>query len=108
MALRDNSFISLSLGILISEMGLTMPTEMVMRKSICHEMTQRSPRRKAGGALFNAPGSSQVALMVKYLPAMWETWVRFLGPEDPLEEGMAIYSSSLAQRIPWTEEPGGL
>ena len=35
-------------------------------------------------------------------------WVRFLGREDPLEEGMATHSSILAWRIPWTEEPGGL
>ena len=35
-------------------------------------------------------------------------WVRSLGGEDPLEEGMAIHSSILAWRIPWTEEPGGL
>ena len=39
---------------------------------------------------------------------MQETWVRSLGQEDPLEEGMTTYSSILAQRIPWTEEPGGL
>ena len=71
-------------------------------------MTQRSPRTKAGGALFNAPRSSRVAQMVKYLPAMREMWVQFLGHEDPLEEDMATYSSILAQRIPWTEEPGGL
>ena len=38
---------------------------------------------------------------------MQETWVRSLGREDPLEEGMATYSSALAWRIPWTEEPGG-
>ena len=37
-----------------------------------------------------------------------ETWVRSLGQEDPLEEGMATHSSILAWRIPWTEEPGGL
>ena len=37
-----------------------------------------------------------------------ETWVQSLGPEDPIEEGMATYSSILAWRIPWTEEPGGL
>ena len=37
-----------------------------------------------------------------------ETWVRFLGWEDPMEEGMAIHSSILAWRISWTEEPGGL
>ena len=42
------------------------------------------------------------------LPAMQETWVRSLGWEDPLEEGMATQSSILAWRIPWTEEPGGL
>jgi len=46
--------------------------------------------------------------MVKNLPAMLETWVGSLGWEDPLEEGMAIHSSILAWRIPWTEEPGGL
>ena len=37
-----------------------------------------------------------------------ETWVRFLGQEDPLEEGMAAHSSIPAWRIPWTEEPGGI
>ena len=39
---------------------------------------------------------------------MQETWVQFLGQEDPLEKGMAPYSSILAWRILWTEEPGGL
>ena len=39
---------------------------------------------------------------------MWETWVRYLGQEDPLEKEMATHSSILAWRIPWTEEPGGL
>ena len=46
--------------------------------------------------------------MVKKLPAMQETWVRSLGWEDPLEEGMATHSSILAWRIPWTKEPGRL
>ena len=46
--------------------------------------------------------------MVKRLPAMWETWVRFLGREDPLEKEMAIHSSTLAWKIPWTEEPDRL
>ena len=46
--------------------------------------------------------------MVKNLPAMQETQVQFLGWEDTLEKEMAIYSSILAWRIPWTEEPGGL
>ena len=39
---------------------------------------------------------------------MWETWVRSLGQEDPLEEGMATHSGILAWRIPWMEEPGRL
>ena len=42
------------------------------------------------------------------LPAMRETQVRSLGQEDPLEKEMAIHSSTLAWRIPWTEEAGGL
>ena len=46
--------------------------------------------------------------MVKNPPAVWEIWVRSLGWEDPLEEEMATHSGSLAWRIPWTEEPGGL
>ena len=46
--------------------------------------------------------------MVKNIPAIQETWVQFLGQEDPLEKGMATHSSILAWRIPWTEEPGGL
>ena len=45
--------------------------------------------------------------MVKRLPAVQETQVRFLGQEDPLEKEMAIHSSTLAWKIPWTEEPDG-
>ena len=45
---------------------------------------------------------------LKRLPAMWETWVQFLGREDPLEKEMATHSSILAWRIPWSEELGGL
>ena len=48
------------------------------------------------------------AKMVQNLPAMQETWVRFLGQEDPLEKEMANHSSILVGEIPWTEEPGGL
>ena len=46
--------------------------------------------------------------MVKNPPTVQETWVRSLGWEDPLEEGMAAHSNILAWRIPGTEEPGGL
>ena len=52
--------------------------------------------------------ASLVAQMVKNLPAMRETWFQSLGWEDPLEEGMAIHSSILAWRPPWTEKPDGL
>ena len=45
---------------------------------------------------------------VKNLSAMQEIQVHSLGGEDPLDEGMTTHSSSLAWRIPWTEEPGGL
>ena len=44
--------------------------------------------------------------MVKRLPAMRETWVQSLGPEDLLEKEMATHSNILAWKIPWMEEPG--
>ena len=43
-----------------------------------------------------------MAQLVKNPPVMWESWVRSLGWEDPMEERMATYSSILAWRIPWT------
>ena len=46
--------------------------------------------------------ASPVAQLVNNLHAMWETWVRSLGWEDPLEKGKATHSSILALRIPWT------
>ena len=49
-----------------------------------------------------------VAQSITNLPAMQDTWVRFLGQEDPLEKEMANHSSILAWRIPWTEKPGRL
>ena len=45
---------------------------------------------------------SLMAQLAKNLPVMWETWVQFLGWEDPLEKGKATHSSILAWRIPWT------
>ena len=61
--------------------------------------------RESTGLTYPTP---LVAQMVKNLPAMWKSWVGSLGQEDPLVKGMAIHSSILARRIPWTEEPGGL
>ena len=52
--------------------------------------------------------ASLIAQLVKTLPAVQETRVRFLGWEDSLEKKMATHSSNLAWRIPWTEEPGRL
>ena len=52
--------------------------------------------------------ASLVAQMVKRLPAMQETRVQFLGREDLLEKEIATYSSILAWKIPWMEEPGRL
>ena len=49
-----------------------------------------------------------MAKTVKNLPAMQNTWVRFLGQKDPLEKVMATHFSILAWRIPWTKECGGL
>jgi len=52
--------------------------------------------------------ASHVALSVKHLPAMRETWLPFLGQEAPQEKEMTTHSSILAWRIPWTEESGRL
>ena len=60
-----------------------------------------SPREGTGYPL-QYSWASLVALLVKNLPAMWETWVRSLGLEDPPEKRKATHSSILAWRIPWT------
>ena len=49
-----------------------------------------------------------MAQTIKLLPAVQETWVRSLDQEDPLGKEMATLSSTLAWKIPWTEEPGRL
>ena len=49
-----------------------------------------------------------MAQTMKHLPTLWETQVRALGWEDPLEKEMATHSSTLAWKIPWTEKPGRL
>ena len=52
--------------------------------------------------------TSLVVQTVKHLPTMWETRVRSLGQEDPLEKEMVIHSITIAWKIPWTEKPGRL
>ena len=73
----------------------SLPPEETMR-SWQDATWKRSPPEYADGSDSKGP------------PAMWETWVRSLCWEDPLEESMAAHSSILTWRIPWTEEPGGL
>ena len=51
---------------------------------------------------------SLIAQLVRNMPSMQETWVQFLGWEDPLEKEMSTHSSILAWKIPWTQKPGGL
>ena len=60
------------------------------------------------GLNFHALPPSQVVLVVKNQPANAETKVQSLSGEDPLEKGMATYSSTLDWKIPWMEEPGRL
>ena len=67
----------------------------------------RSPGERLGYPL-QYSWASLVAQLVKNPPAMQEAWVRSLGWEDPLEKEMAIHSSTIAWKIPWTEEPGRL
>ena len=58
--------------------------------------------------IFSFTLNSNGSVVKNHLPAMQETWARFLGQEDPLEEGMATHSSILARKMLWTEERGGL
>ena len=74
-----------------------------MLASLYWEGPSELPRRRSSSSDY-----SLVAPMVKRLPTMWETQVRSLGWEDPLEKEMATHSSILFWKIPWTEEPGGL
>ena len=58
--------------------------------------------------ILNSPTLCQLYVSVKHLTIIQETQVQFLGREDLLEKEMAIHSSILAWKIPWTEEPGRL
>ena len=94
--------------------ALGFPDSSVGKESTCNAGdpgsipgSGRSPGEGTGSPL-QYSWASLVAQLVKNLPAMWETWVQSLSWEDPLEKEMAIHSSILAWKIPWTEEPGGL
>ena len=82
---------------------------LVRRLTIINQKEARFCTRKLTVLKFNMERkASLVAQTVKRVPAMRESWLRFLGREDPLEKEMAIHSSTLAWRIPGTAEPGGL
>ena len=88
--------------------NLGFPYSSVGKESTCNAgdpglipESHRSPKEGLGYPL-QYSWASPVAQLVKNLPTMWETWVRSLGCEDPLEKGKATHSSILAWRIPWT------
>ena len=86
---------------ILKEMGIPEHFTCLLRNLYAgQEATVRTGHGKRTGAL--------VAQRLKHLPAIWETWVRSLGREDPLEKEMATHSSVLAWRIPGMGEPGGL
>ena len=91
---------------------LGFPNSSVGKESTCNA---RDPSLIPGSGISTGEGigyplqyssASLVAQLVKNLPAIQETRVQSLGWEDPLEKGKATHSSTLAWRIPWTEEPG--
>ena len=100
--------------ILILCVNLRVPWGLSGKESVCNEGdpgstsgSGRSPGEGNGHPL-QYSWASLGAQTVKNPPAVWETRIRSLGGEDPLEKGMATHSSILAWRIPWTEDPGGL
>ena len=93
-------------GNLISGFSAFSKTSLNIRKFTVHVLLK--PGLENFEHYFTSVWSSLVAQRLKCLPGMQETWVRSLGPEDPLEKEMATHSSTLAWRIPWMEEPGRL
>ena len=96
------------------DLGWGFPDSPAGKESTCNARdpgsipVSRSSTGEGIGYPLQYSWSSLVGQAVKNLPATRETWVRFLGGEDPLEEGIATHSSILAWRNPWTEKPGGL
>ena len=87
-------------------MGLGFLHSSVGKESTCNAGDPGSipglGRSTGEGTGYPVHRASLAAQLVKNLPATWETWVRSLGWEDPLEKGKATHSSILACRIPWT------
>ena len=79
-----------------------------MRETRVRSLGQEDPLEEEMQATSVFLGASLVAQTIKHLLTIWETQVRSLGREVPLEKEMAAHSGTLAWKIPWTEEPGGL
>ena len=88
--------------------GLQASLSFTLSRGLCKLISIESTRPSNHHPLSAPSPPALVAQMIKNLPAVQETWIRSLGREDPLEEGMAAHSSILGWRIPPTEEPGGL
>ena len=81
------------------------PSSTQLEKSLsCNEDLAQPKINKSG--FMHTLWASLVAQLVKNLPSIWETWVRSLGGEDPLEKGKATHSSILAWRTSWTKSMG--
>ena len=90
----------------LSQIYCFLPSLRVFLASVC--LTLISSLVCLSFCLIEVFVASLVAKKVRNLPAIQETQVQSLGPEDPLEKGVETLSSVLAWRIPWTEEPGRL
>ena len=102
----------LAMPCLVSYWILGFPNGSVGKKSACNVGDNLIPGsgRSAGegiGYPLQYSWAFLVAQLVKNPPAIWETWVQFLGWEDPLEKGKTVHSSILAGRIPWTVQSMG-
>ena len=97
MTLEDN--------LLVSYKTKGFPHSSYGKESVCNAGDLSlipGSERSTGEGITQYFWTSLVAQLVKYPPAMWETWVRSLGWEDSLEKGKATHSIILAWRIPWT------
>ena len=94
----------------IEKNNLSQMVASAMRKQLSVKQLWKCSKReiRIESSPNRVPYSLLVAQTVENPSALQETWVGSLGQEDSLEKGMAIHSSILAWRIPWTEEPGGL
>ena len=85
-----------------------LPYPRIELASLAFPEANSLPLLKTAEDLIKTFAASLVAQWVKHLPTMWETWVRSLGREEPVEKARTTHSSTLAWKIPWPEKPGRL